>query len=287
MVNRTKTNIAASPVFKKRWDSIEKQYQDIVDPWGLDLEHTKKTLNKLLPLYKTVFKVRVINKFNITVPKAPIMVVSNHSGQIAIDGLLISIAFATDIDHPRILRPMVERFVIKMPFFGSWAQAAGSVLGDRENCLKLIEAKQSTLVFPEGVNGVSKSSNEFYQLQEFSRGFYRMAIAGNIKILPISVVGAEEFYPYVYQLKTVAKMLSLPALPITPTFPWFGPLGAIPIPNPVDIHIGNLHAVPKEISQESNDMAIDKEILKIKNEIQHMIDVGRQNMRGRSELLKK
>jgi hypothetical protein len=32
-------------------------------------------------------------------------------------------------------------------------------------------------------------------------------------------------------VKTLARLLGLPYLPVTPTFPWLGPLGLIPLPS--------------------------------------------------------
>lgn len=36
----------------------------------------------------------------------------------------------------------------------------------------------------------------------------------------------------------VARLLGLPYFPITPTFPWLGPLGLIPLPTQWRIHFG-------------------------------------------------
>ena len=151
----------------------------------------------IFPFYEKYFNVRVHGKEN--VQDEPYMVVSNHTGQIAIDGMLITTAFASEIAPPRILRGMVERFFIKIPFVGSWAAEGGAVLGDRQNCINLLNNNESILVFPEGVRGISKSTKDFYKLQNFTRGFYRICCQTGTKILPVCTIGAEEFFPYVYQ----------------------------------------------------------------------------------------
>lgn len=239
------------------------------DPWGLNLKRARKNLNYIYPLYKNYFKVRLFGKEN--VQDKQYMVISNHSGQIAIDGLLIGTAFALEVSPARILRPMVERFFTSLPFINKWASECGSVLGDRENCMNLLERGESLLIFPEGVRGVAKSTKDYYKVQEFTRGFYRMAIKAGIEILPLAVVGAEEVFPYVYQAKGVAKKFGLPALPLSVNY--------FPLPSPVDIYIGEPITPDSSISSDPSDSEIDPLIDEIEVKIQHMIDEGLKQRR--------
>ena len=255
--------------FDQVFSKLYKVYGKTEDPWGLNLHKAKKSMEYVYPLYKNYFKVRVFGKEN--VKDRPYMIVSNHSGQIAIDGLLISTTFAMEINPPRILRAMVERFFTGLPFIGSWASEGGAVLGDRQNCIKLLEKNQSVLVFPEGVRGVSKSTSDFYKVQSFTKGFFRIALTANCPVLPISVVGAEETFPYVYQAKSIAKMLGLPALPISANY--------LPLPSPIDIYIGEPYKIPEGLSADSPDSEINKHIFEIENIIQTMVDDGLKNRR--------
>ena len=45
------------------------------------------------------------------------------------------------------------------------------------------------------------------------------------------VVGAEEIYPLVGNLPSLARLLGVPYIPITPFFPLLGPLGMVPLPS--------------------------------------------------------
>ena len=49
--------------------------------------------------------------------------------------------------------------------------------------------------------------------------------------MPVAIVGAEEIYPIIGNAKTLARLFNLPYFPITPTFPWLGPLGLVPLPS--------------------------------------------------------
>lgn len=245
------------------------KYGEREDPWGLNLKRARKNINYIYPLYKDYFKVRLFGKEN--VQDKQYMVISNHSGQIAIDGLLIGTAFSLEIQPPRILRPMVERFFTNLPFINKWASECGAVLGDRDNCMNLLERGESLLIFPEGVRGVAKSTKDYYKVQEFTRGFYRMAIKAGIEILPLAVVGAEEVFPYVYQAKGVAKKLGLPALPLSANY--------FPLPSPIDIYIGEPIKPNSSISDDPSDGEIDPLIDEIEARIQHMIDDGLQKRR--------
>jgi 1-acyl-sn-glycerol-3-phosphate acyltransferase len=251
------------------FEKLKKIFGTGEDPWGLDLLKAKNSINYIYPIYKHYFKVRSFGLEN--VKDKQYMVISNHSGQIAIDGLMIGTLFALEVDPPRLLRPMVERFYTGLPFINKWSSECGSVLGDRENCLNLMEAGQSPLIFPEGVRGVSKSTPDYYHVQEFTRGFYRMAIQSGVEILPVAVIGAEEAFPYVYQAKGVAKKLGLPALPISANY--------FPLPSPMDIYIGEPIKPDSNITIDTPDHEIDPLIDKIEFTIQKMIEEGLKNRR--------
>ena len=258
-------------------EHLENHYANYQDPWGLDFKKAIKSLKLLWPLYKYYYRVRLFGKEN--VGDKPYMVTSNHSGQIAIDGMLLSVAFVLEVDPPRILRGMIERFMVKLPFVGTFAAESGSVLGDRDNCRFLLEKKESIMVFPEGVPGVAKNAEDFYQLQTFTRGFFRLALETQTDILPIAIIGAEEMYPGAKQHLKLAKFFKLPTFPTTYLFPWLGPLGAVPLPSPIDIYIGKPYSIPQDLDIHAPDSEIDKHVEKIKEQIQEMIDEGLQKRR--------
>lgn len=268
-----KINDAQAPETQAHFDrifaSLEQRYPGKEDPWGLNLKRARKSLERLWPLFQHYFRVRCFGTENIS--DQPFIVVANHSGQIAIDGMLICSMFSTKVEPPRILRPMVERFFTGIPFIGSWAAEGGAVLGDRQNCINLLERGESVLVFPEGVRGIAKDTSNFYEMKNFGRGFYRIALATGVPILPIAVVGAEEFYPLVWHPMKLAKKFGLPAMPLAPNF--------LPLPSPVDIYVGEPIVIPKDLNPDAPDQEIDVYINQIQVKIQEMLDAGLEQRR--------
>lgn len=274
-------NLLPSTISQEKYDELYKvlnqQYKEKEDPWGLSIDQLMKTVKLAYPLYKSYFKVQVFGTQHLE--EKQYMMVSNHTGQIAIDGMLVTAAFLLDTPNPKLLRTMVERFITSLPFCGQFFMENGAVLGDRSNCYHLLNRGESILVFPEGVKGIAKSTSEYYQVKNFTRGFFRLALRAKKDILPIAVIGAEEFYPYVHQAKMIAKLLKLPALPITPTFPLLGPLGLIPMPSPVDIHIGKPYPIPEDLSPDAPDNEIDEHVYKIEQAVKDLIRIGLKQRR--------
>lgn len=248
---------------------LRERYKNYSDPWGFNLGLCESALRKLMPIYRSYFKVRVFGQEN--VKEKSYLVVSNHTGQIPIDGMLITLAFAMDVQPPRILRAMVERFLAQLPFLGDVTAQLGSVLGDRTNCEFLIENGESILIFPEGVRGISKNTPEYYKLRPFAQGFYRIAIQKKTPILPICVIGAEEMYPLVFHAKKLAGILSIPSLPFSANI--------LPLPSPIDIYIGKEVAIPQHLNSESSDKEVKENVFHIENLIKRMIIHGLKHRR--------
>lgn len=267
-------------IFKQKFTKIEEalkeRYSKERDPWGLEPARAINDIKAIWPFYKYYFDVKLHGKEK--VQDLPYMVVSNHTGQIPIDGLLICTAFATELDKPKILRPLVERFLTSLPFLGRWSSEGGAVLGDRINCLNLLKRGESILVFPEGVRGIAKDSKDHYKLQRFTKGFLRMALSSKVEILPIAVVGAEEFFPYVIHMKRIAKLLRLPAFPVSANL--------FPLPSPVDIYIGDPYRLPDELSSEALDEELEPHIVALEKQIEQMTQAGLAHRRTMKERLK-
>ena len=100
----------------------------------------------------------------------------------------------------------------------------------------------------------------------------RLALKTHSPIIPIAVVGSEEIYPIMARLDFIGKAFGFPIFPITPTFPWLGPLGVVPLPSKWHIRFGT----PIRLDEHPPD-AIDDQILinqiseNIRTQIQEMV----------------
>lgn len=259
------------------FEGLRERYKNYQDPWGFNIELCEVALRRLLPFYRTYFKVRVFGAEN--VQDKPYMIVSNHTGQLPIDGILITIAFAFEVTPARVLRVMVERFLAQLPFLGDLSAQTGAILGDRANCQYLIDHGESILVFPEGVRGIAKNTPDFYKLRPFSQGFYRIALQKKTPILPVCVIGAEEMYPFVFHAKKIANFLHIPALPISANF--------FPLPSPVDIYIGKEIPIPEHLEAEASDKEVKENVYHVENTIKRMVISGLKNRRPFADIIRK
>ena len=160
------------------------------------------------------------------------LVVANHSGTIPLDALMTTVALHDDHPASRRFRLLGADLVFQYPFIGAMARKLGATLACNEDAERLLTDGELVGVFPEGFKGIGKSFSDRYTLQRFGRGgFVTAALRTGAPIIPCAIVGAEEIYPMIGNAKTAARILGLPYLPITPTFPLLGPLGVVPLPS--------------------------------------------------------
>jgi 1-acyl-sn-glycerol-3-phosphate acyltransferase len=167
------------------------------------------------------------------------LVVGNHSGTVAMDSLMTQVAVYDEHPANRHLRMLGADLVFQMPFVGTMARRSGSTLAANTDAERLLRGGELVGVWPEGFKGVGKPFSERYKLQRFGRGgFVSAALRAGVPIVPVSIVGAEEIYPMIGNMPAVARLLGVPYAPITPTFPWLGPLGLVPLPSKWLIEFG-------------------------------------------------
>jgi len=112
------------------------------------------------------------------------------------------------------------------------ARKSGSTLACNPDAERLLRNGEYVGVFPEGFKGIGKPYRDRYKLQRFGRGgFVSAALRTGAPIVPVSIVGAEEIYPIIGNITPLAKVTGLPYVPVTPLFPWLGPLGLLPLPS--------------------------------------------------------
>lgn len=200
------------------------------DPYGLDPELVEVARPFLSFLYNTWW--RVACEGIDYVPEAGRgLLVSNHSGVLPWDGAMIATAVYEEHTTARIVRNLFLHWFSTLPFVGTTMSGLGSVPGIPGNAVRLLEEDELVCTFPEGLKGVGKLFQNRYRLARFGRGgFVQTALRTRSPIVPVAVVGAEEIYPMVADARPIANLFGMPYFPITPTFPWLGPVGMIPLP---------------------------------------------------------
>ncbi|MGE0870231.1 MAG: lysophospholipid acyltransferase family protein [Kofleriaceae bacterium] len=237
------------------------------DPFGMSRDSVRIAAQVSRWLYRHYFRANAYGIENI--PKTGrALFVSNHSGQLPFDGVVIAAATFLEPEQPRIVRSMVEYFVPTVPFASYLLARWGQITGTPENCRRLLASEEIVLVFPEGAKGISKPFSQRYQLTEFGKGFMRLALEMQAPIIPIAVIGAEEQAP-AFNIKPLARLLGVPSLPIVP-YPPFFPL--IPLPVKYRLYFGEPMMFTGD--PDDDDEVLDEKVKRVRHRIQSMIHVG-------------
>jgi 1-acyl-sn-glycerol-3-phosphate acyltransferase len=236
-----------------------------VDPYGLDVEYVVAAIAPLLWMYRKYFRVQLYGVEQVPA-EGRVVLVSNHSGQLPLDGAMIEIALLIDKDPPRVARALVEKWVPTLPFVSTFMARCGQIVGTPENCRRLLAADEAILVFPEGVRGLNKPFRERYRLRPFGPGFMRLALESGAPIVPIAVVGAEEQAPALFDLKPLARLLSFPSFPITPTI--------LPLPLPARYHIHFGAPMRFKGSPDEEDQELDGKVREVQDAVRGLVERG-------------
>jgi 1-acyl-sn-glycerol-3-phosphate acyltransferase len=259
---------------RERDARAERLYDD--DPFGLDAAFRERVVPVFRFLYERYWRVEAMGLHNL--PKGgPVIFAANHSGALPFDGAMICTAL--HLHDGRVGRFLYDRFVAGVGPVDTFYRRVGGVVASRENALELLKRGEQVVIFPEGVSGVAKPFSDRYRLRSFSPGFARMALALDIPIVPVAVVGAEEIYPLVGRAETVGKVFGMPYVPITPFFPVLGLLGTLPLPTkwymkfgkPIRLAVGD---------DEAKWLRARLEAMKVRRKLQAMVTRLKQRRRS-------
>lgn len=222
--------------WEESWDEVVDYVQHRltgayeVDQFGHDPEFTERIWLPLTrALTQTWFRCETRGVEHL--PRSgPAMLVANHAGSLPVDGMVLQ-----SVVHERtgrLTRMLGADLLFRTPFTGSLARRTGTTLACQSDAARLLADDHLVAVFPEGFKGPGKPYTQRYKLQRFGRGgFVATAIAAGVPIVPVAIVGSEEAYPLLANSPALARLFGMPHFPITPLFPWFGLLGAIPLPS--------------------------------------------------------
>ena len=253
-----------------------------IDDFGYDEELARGVLLPLAkPLYERYFRVQTLGIDRIP-DVGPGLIVGNHSGTIPLDAVMVQYAVATEHPLKRGVRNVAADLAFRMPFIGPLARKTGNAVACDEDAHELLRRGELVGIFPEGYKGVGKGWKERYKLQRFGRGgFMEVALRTRVPIIPVAIVGAEEVFPMIANAKILAKAFGYPYFPITPTFPWLGPLGLLPLPSKWIIEFGDpipMDDYPEDASEDA--MLVFDLADRVRDTIQQMLYKNLNMRRG-------
>ena len=248
-------------------------HSEETDDFGADPRFAQ-TLEPLIEfLYAVWWRVEATGTENVP-GSGPGLVVANHSGVLPYDGLMVQLAIRHEHPARRLCRMLALDMFALLPVLAPLLTKSGSVRASPENAERLLQRGELLGVFPEGVKGIGKRFGERYKLARFGRGgFVRVALRTGTPIIPCAIVGAEEIHPVVGKADWIGRPFGLPYFPLTPTFPWLGPLGLVPLPTKWSIDFGepiDLSAHGPEAAQDP--ILVNRIAENVRATLQRMVD---------------
>lgn len=264
-----------------RWvdDDIRERMQRIgiqvnqygYDRWGASPAAAARMLAFVRFLYRHYFRVECQGLSN--VPSGRVLLIGNHSGQLAYDGMLVCAAMVLEAEPPRFVRTMIERFFANPPFVNVLMARTGQQIGVPANCERLLmEDQAAVLVFPEGERGGGKVYKDRYRIMGFGQGFMRLALKTNTPIVPFGFVGGEEMCPSFSRMLPLAKLMGVPYVPLTPTL--------VPLPLPAKVHIQFGKPLRFEGDGTEEDHVVLQMVGRVEREVKRLIDAGLEQRKG-------
>jgi 1-acyl-sn-glycerol-3-phosphate acyltransferase len=248
---------------------------DHVDDFGYDAAFAARMAVLLEFLYGRWWRVEMRGAEHVPAT-GRVMLVANHSGGfLPYDGLMMAHGLRTRRGaNGRLVRPLVEDFVHHLPWVGPALTRMGAVRASAENAERLLRDEHAVAVFPEGAKGVGKYYRDRYRLQRFARGgFVTLALRTGAPVVPVAIIGGEEIHPVIAKWEGLARLLNLPYVPVTPTFPWLGLAGLVPLPTKWRI----VYGPPIDLAAEYGADAADDDLLvnrlkeQVRERVQRMV----------------
>ena len=262
-----------APAVAKRVDALELPFsRHGVDPYGIDKKELAKFFTLLRFLYERYFDIECVGIHNVP-GRGRAMLVGNHSGGVALDGLMVIASAFLEMPTPRLAQGMAEKFLQKMPFVANFSNRLGQFTGLPEHCIRLLEDDRLLMVFPEGARGTAKLYKDRDSLVQFGTGFVRLALRTATPIVPVAFVGGGEAIPTVANLYGLGKFLGVPYVPVTP----YG----VAVPLPVRLKIIYGEPVMLEGNASDTDEVIARHVALIKGKLAELIAQGRALREGK------
>ncbi len=235
------------------------------DPYGASRRDLTRFFSLVKWLYKSYFHVTAYGLEHVP-PRGRAMLVGNHSGGVALDGLMVMASLMFELEPPRLAQGMAEKFLNRTPFAALWTSRLGQLTGLPEHAEQLLRDERLLLVFPEGARGTAKLYWERNSLVRFGTGFVRLAMETGSPIIPFGFVGGGDAIPTIRNLYALGKLMGAPYIPITPYL--------LSVPRPVPLEIYYSEPMVFEGDGSEDDETINGYVEQVKQRIAGLIEAG-------------
>ncbi|MCB0420754.1 MAG: acyltransferase family protein [Bdellovibrionales bacterium] len=196
-----------------------KEKMDQLIKLGSDALLYQRISRSLMDLMGSYFRIRVEGMENIPLDSGAV-IIPNHSGYAGLDAMILANEIYKATRRPA--RVLTHRFWFFSHVTSKPANLLGFIKASTQNGVKYLNKDQLVVLFPEGEQGNFKPTIRAYRLQEFKRGFVRMALLTGRPIVPTVIIGAEESHINLKTLKLDKIFGKNTILPL--------PLNVIPLP---------------------------------------------------------
>ena len=202
-----------------------------VDEFGFDPEVTEKlTLALLRPIAEKWFRIEVRGVENIPA-EGGALIVSNHSGTVPLDALMTTVAVHDNTG--RFLRLLGADLVFRMPFVGEMARRGGATLACNEDAERMLQPRRPGRRLARGLQGDRQAVLAALQAPAVRPRRVRQRRAAHRRTRSSRSRSSAPRRPTRWSA-TSRRWRGCSASrtsPITPFFPWLGPLGLVPLPS--------------------------------------------------------
>lgn len=207
--------LPVDPEVAARIEALDLEFNKFgIDPYGIDKNDLTRFVSLIAWFYRYYFKVDVYGLDNVPSRGRGILV-GNHSGGVAIDGMMVWGSMLLDAEPPRLPHAMIDKFIHQFPGASQIMSRTGQFTGNPDQAARLLNAERLILAFPEGARGTAKLAKDADSLVAFGTGFMRLALETKSPIVPFGFVGGGEALPTIANLKRLGRMFGVPYVPIT------------------------------------------------------------------------
>lgn len=138
--------------------------------------------------------------------EGPAILACNHTGWLGLDYALTALSVYDA--HQRVPRGMAHEAWFSMDKARDFARKVGLFQVTKDAMRDQLQAGNLVMIFPEGEKGAFRPGSD-YTLEAFARGFVRVAMATQVPVVPVAVLGGEESNPVGRRIESYEELLNM------------------------------------------------------------------------------